>query len=257
VIVILGCAVIGLLIGSFLNVVSWRVPRQRSIVRPGSACPACGHPIRARDNIPVVSWLALRGRCRDCRAPISVRYPLVEIVTAGLFALVGARFGATWELVPFLYLAAVAVVLTLIDLDVHRLPDVIVLPSYAVAVLSFGSIAVAQGDPWPVLRALLGGVALFAFYFVLLVAYPSGMGFGDVKLAGLLGIYLGWLGWGSVIVGGFAAFVLGGLFSIGLFVVRRAGRKTAVPFGPWMFLGAAVGIAIGEPVWEWYLGLLG
>lgn len=249
-------AVLGLIIGSFLNVVVWRVPRGESIVRPPSACPACGHPIRPWDNVPVVSWLALRARCRDCGEPISARYPLVEAGTAVLFGAVAWRFGLAWELPAYLYLAAIAIALALIDLDVKRLPDAIVLPSYAVAAVALGAAAVAQGEYTPLVRAAIGGAALFVFYFLIAFAYPSGMGFGDVKLAGVLGIYLAWLGWGSLVVGAFAAFVLGGVYAIGLLLARRASRKTGVPFGPWMLVGAAVGVAVGEPLWDWYLGLM-
>src|SRR5580698_9168633 len=125
------CAVLGLAVGSFLNVVIYRVPRGESIVRPRSSCPSCGAPIRERDNIPVVSWLVLRGRCRDCQAPISARYPLVEFSTGVLFGLTAWHFGADWALPAYLYLAAIGVALAMIDLDVHRLPNKIVLPSYA------------------------------------------------------------------------------------------------------------------------------
>lgn len=249
------CAVVvvGLAVGSFLNVVVWRVPQGLSIVRPRSACPGCGHPIRARDNIPVVSWLALRGRCRDCREPISARYPLVEAGTAALFGLTAWRFGYAWDLLPFLWLAGAAVALALIDLDHTRLPDVIVLPTGMVGALAFAAIAVAGGEGAALGRAAIGAAACLAFYFVLLVVQPAGMGFGDVKLAGVLGLFLGWLGWGALVVGTFAAFLLGGLFALGLLLVGRAGRKTKVPFGPWMLLGAGVGIAAGEGLWEAYL----
>src|SRR5690554_4155885 len=175
--------VLGLLIGSFLNVVVHRVPLGRSLVRPGSACPACGAAVRPRDNIPVLSWLVLRGRCRDCRAPISARYPLVEAGTAlafaGVFALtvLGDR---PWALPAFAYLAAVSIALTLIDLDVRRLPDAIVLPSYPV-MAALLTLASWQGGDWPaLLRAAIGGVALFVFYFVVMIVKPGGMGFGDV-----------------------------------------------------------------------------
>jgi len=246
----------GLLIGSFLNVVIWRVPRGESVVRPPSACPSCGHPIRRRDNIPVLSWLILRGRCRDCSEPISRRYPLVEAGTGVLFALVALRFGVGWELPAFLYLATIGVALALIDLDTKRLPNAIVLPSYLVAAALLGVAALAGGQADSLLRAAAGGAALWAFYFLMALVYPAGMGFGDVKLAGVLGMYLGWVGWGALVIGGFAAFLLGGLFSIGLLVTRRASRKSAVPFGPWMILGAAIGIAAGEAVWATYLGAI-
>jgi len=250
--------VLGLLIGSFLNVVVWRVPRGESVVHPPSACPRCGHRIRSRDNVPVLSWLLLRGRCRDCGAPISPRYPLVEAGTGVLFGLTASFTGLSWTLPALLYLAAIAVALTLIDLDVHRLPDAIVLPSYAVAaVLLLVADLAPDGalDTAAVVRALVGGAAMFAFYFLLLVVRPGGMGFGDVKLAGVLGLYLGWFGWGALAVGGFGAFLIGGLFSVALLLTGRAGRKSGVPFGPWMFAGAIVGIVAGEPLWSAYLSV--
>lgn len=248
----------GAVIGSFLNVVIWRVPRGESVVAPPSACPACHHRIRSRDNVPVLSWLLLRRRCRDCSAPISRRYPLVELLTAVLFALVALRFadGPTFAAVPaYWYLAAIGVALTMIDLDTHRLPDAIVLPSYPVLAVLLALASWGAGDFGALLRALIGGVGLFLLYFIPLVIRPGGMGWGDVKLAGLLGAGLAWLGWGSLVVGGFAAFLLGGSFAVGLIVTRQAGRTTPVPFGPWMVLGAAVGIAWGEPLWDAYLGL--
>src|ERR1700712_4336651 len=126
------CAVVGLAIGSFLNVVIWRVPRGESVVRPGSHCPSCDHPVRPYDDIPVVSWLLLRGRCRDCGEPISARYPLVEAGTSALFVVIAVHFGFSWALPAYLYLAAIGVALAMIDIDVHRLPNKIVLPSYGV-----------------------------------------------------------------------------------------------------------------------------
>lgn len=251
-------AVLGLLIGSFLNVVVWRVPRGESIVSPPSACPRCGGRIAARDNVPVVSWLLLRGRCRGCGEPISARYPLVEGGTAALFAGAAAVIGPSWALPAVLYLVAVGVALALIDLDVHRLPDAVVLPSYPVAavLLLLSDLAPADGlDGGAWLRALVGAAGLLTFYLVLFVARPGGMGLGDVKLAGLLGLYLGWFGWGSLVVGAFGAFVLGGAFSVVLLASGRAGRKSGVPFGPWMIAGAFLGIAVGEPLWRAYLSV--
>jgi leader peptidase (prepilin peptidase)/N-methyltransferase len=252
-------AVLGLAVGSFLNVVVWRVPRDESVVRPPSACPACGHPVRPRDNVPVVSWLLLRGRCRDCDAPISVRYPLVEATTSVLFALVVGWLGASWALPAFWYLAAVSVALFLIDVDVRRLPNAIVLPSYPVAFVLLALASANPGGPSDfsaLLRAVLAGAALLVFYVVLRVVYPAGMGLGDVKLSGVLGLYLGWVGWSAVVVGAFAAFLLGGVYGVALVVLRRAGRKSTLPFGPWMLLGAAVGLVAGPAVAGWYVGLL-
>lgn len=252
---VVASAVLGLAVGSFLNVVVWRVPRGGSVVRPRSACPSCGSPIRPVDNIPVLSWLALRGRCRDCSEPISFRYPLVETGTAVGFVLMTVRLGLVPELPAFLYLTAVGIALALIDLDFRRLPNAIILPSYAVLAVLFGAAALITGDGAAALRVLIGGATLWGIYFILAVARPGGMGFGDVKLAGLLGGAMAWLGWGSLVVGAFSAFLLGGLFAIGLLVAGRAGRASKVPFGPWMILGAAVGIGVGEQIWEWYRGL--
>ena len=268
IVLIVLAGVLGLIIGSFLNVVVWRLPRGESLSHPDSACPHCGHPIRWWDNIPVVSWLVLRGRCRDCAGPIATRYPLVELGTGLAFAGVSWWLLTTWApatpfaafvltAVAFLYLAAVSIALGLIDLDTHRLLDVIVLPSYVVGALLFGAATIVSGDPGPLIRAAIGMAAMFAFYFVTWFIYPSGMGFGDVKLAGVLGLFLGWLGWGAVAVGAFAAFVLGGLFAVILLVLRRANRKSGIPFGPWMLLGAWVGVFAGETIARGYLALFG
>lgn len=246
---------LGLAVGSFLNVVIHRVPRGESLIQPGSYCPSCGAAVRHRHNIPVAGWLMLGGRCADCKAAISARYPLVEAGTAALFVAVTARFGWSWELPAYLYLAAIAVALAAIDLDVMRLPDRIVLPSYLVALVLLAP-AVIAGQSWAaVTRGLVAAALLFTFYF-LLAALPKGMGAGDVKLAGLLGLYLGWLGWSSVAVGTFAGFLLGGLAGAVLMVLRRAGRKSRIPFGPAMLAGAFLAVFAAPAVADWYLSLL-
>lgn len=257
---LLGVAgLLGLVVGSFVNVVVWRVPRDESVVRPRSACPACGHPIRPRDNVPVVSWLLLRARCRDCGAPVSGRYPAVELATAALFVLstwwLASRPDGLWLLPAVWYLVAMSVALTLIDVDVHRLPDRIVLPSYAVVGVLL-AVASAGTDQWDaLLRGAIGLVVLWLFYFTLVMVYPRGMGFGDVKLSGVLGMVLAWFGWGPLVVGSFAAFLCGGLYGLALMVARRAGRKSQIPFGPWMLLGATIGVLVGEDAWDAYLGM--
>jgi leader peptidase (prepilin peptidase)/N-methyltransferase len=244
---------VGLAIGSFLNVVIWRIPRGESIVSPPSACPSCHAKIRSRDNVPVLSWLILRGKCRDCSTRISARYPLVEAGTAALFVVLALRIGPEPELPAFLYLGAVGVALALIDLDHQRLPDSLTLPSYAVALVLLGGAALADGDSEPFLRAVIGGVALFAVYFAIWFAYPKGMGFGDVKLSGLLGAYLGWVAYGALVTGAFLGFLIGGVFSIGLVLLTDAGRKSKVPFGPFMLLGALIGILTGSSLVDAYL----
>jgi len=236
---------LGLAVGSFLNVVVYRVPLGESVVRPRSHCPGCGAGIRPRDEIPVASWVLLRGRCRDCGTRISIRYPVVELTTGLLFALLAIRFGASWELPAYLYLAAVGVALAAIDLDTKRLPDRLTLPSYPVAVVLLGVAALAGDAPGDLVRALLGMVALGGAYFLLAFIYPAGMGLGDVKLAGVLGLYLAYLGWGTLVVGFAAGFLLGGVFAIALLVAGRAGRKTGIPFGPFMIAGAFVAVFFG------------
>ena len=253
----LAAGVFGLIIGSFLNVVIWRVPRGESIVSPPSACPSCHTPIQPRDNIPVVSWLLLRGRCRSCGAAISARYPLVEAGTGVLFALAAWLVGPTWALPAALYLMAISVALSLIDIDHHRLPNAIVLPSYPVVLVLLLLPALADGRMDDLLRAVLGGLALFAFYFLLAFIYPAGMGMGDVKLAGILGMYLGWLGWGVLVVGGFLGFVLGAVVGGALMALGRAGRKTRIPFGPFMIAGTLAGLVWGQNIADWYVGRLG
>ncbi|MEV7971874.1 prepilin peptidase [Cellulomonas sp. NPDC089187] len=253
-------AVLGLVIGSFLNVVVWRVPRGESVAHPPSACPRCGHRVRARDNVPVLSWLLLRGRCRDCSAPIGARYPAVEAGTAVAFALVGWWLGWSWALPAFWYLVAVSVALTLIDLDVRRLPDVIVLPSWVVGVLllTVASWDSGQSSDWGALgRALIAAVVMGASYLLILLVYPAGMGLGDVKLAVLLGLYLGWIGWSALVVGWFAGFLLGGIVGVVLLLTRRAGRSTQLPFGPWMLAGCWIGLVVGPTVAAGYLELVG
>ncbi|MEI7777927.1 MAG: prepilin peptidase [Actinomycetes bacterium] len=252
-----GLAVLlGLAIGSFLNVVIWRVPRGESVVKPPSHCPGCDREILGRDNIPVVSWLLLRGKCRSCGNPISGRYPSVELLTAVIFGVLAVKFGWSLQLLAFEYLAAATIALSFIDLDTKRLPDVIVLPSYFVGTLLLAIAAGTSGEWHRLLGAGLGALALFGFYFSTWFVFPRGMGFGDVKLAGVLGLYLGWLGWGPVVVGAFSGFLIGATAGVFLMAFSRAGRKSAIPFGPAMCVGTLTGILIGQPIATWYLTLL-
>lgn len=266
-------AAFGLAIGSFLNVVAYRVPAGLSVVSPPSACPHCGHEITARDNVPILSWLLLRAACRSCRAPISARYPIVEAVTGVVFLVVSLRFAPAFlgellvaptlaaaaglEWIAFLYLGAVSVALAAIDLDVRRLPDRIVLPSAAVGVALLGAADLLRGDPVAFGTAAAGSGAAALLFAVLWFVKPGGMGLGDVKLAAVLGLFLGQLGLAQLVVGVSAGFVLGGVFGIALLVVRRAGRGTAIPFGPWMLAGAWVGVLAGPALAHGYLALVG
>jgi leader peptidase (prepilin peptidase)/N-methyltransferase len=227
------------------------------LLRPASHCPNCDRPVRPWENVPVLSWLALRGRCAGCLQRISVRYPLVEAATAALFVAITLRVGLSPELPAYLYLGAVSLALALIDLDVRRLPNSIVLPSYVVGVALLalpavlGPAELAQSAT-AAGRALLAMAALFAFFLAIAYLYRGGMGLGDVKLAGVLGLYLGWLGWSSVLVGAFSGFLLGGLVGGILMAARRVSRKTPIPFGPFMLAGALLAVFLADPIASWY-----
>jgi leader peptidase (prepilin peptidase)/N-methyltransferase len=250
-------ALLGLLIGSFLNVVVHRVPRGDSVADGRSACPACAAQIRPRDNIPVVSWMLLRGRCRDCAAPISARYPLVEAGTAALFGAVGLRVGASWVLPVLLLLAAAGIALALIDLEFGRLPFGITVPLLGAVALLLVPAGLADG--WsPSATALLSAAAWVAVYGgIWLATTGRGMGFGDVVLAPSLGLALGWLGWGPSLVGLLGGFGLGALIGIALIASGKVARRAQVPFGPYMLGGAALGVFAGSTLWSGYLHLIG
>jgi leader peptidase (prepilin peptidase)/N-methyltransferase len=250
-------ALAGLVIGSFLNVVIARVPAGESVVRPPSHCPACGVPIAARDNLPVLGWLLLRGRARCCGARIAVRYLVVEAATAAAFAGVTwwalQRPGTAWALPAFLYLAAISIALAIIDLDTLRLPFTIVAPAYPVSAVLLGAASWAADDRGPAIRALAGGAALWGLYRLLHLIYPAGMGYGDVRLAGVLGMYLGWLGWPALGAGAFLGFCAGGLGGIVLLATRRTQLRAAIPYGPYLITGAWLGVLAGAPLAHWYL----
>ena len=241
----------GLAVGSFLNVVVHRLPRGESLLRPGSHCPHCRVKVRPWHNVPVLSWLLLRGRCAGCGRWISARYPLVELGTGLLYVAIAARFGPSPALPAYLYLAAVGIALALIDAAIQRLPNAIVLPSYLV-----GALLLVPAGLDGLLRGLVAMAVLWTFYFALSMVYPGGMGFGDVKLAGLLGLYLGWLGWSSVLVGTLAGCLLGGFAGVALVLTRRASAKTAIPFGPYMLAGALLALFAAAPIAAWYASFL-
>ena len=252
-----GLAILGLLIGSFLNVVIHRVPSGLSLLTPASSCPTCGHAIRVRDNVPVLSWVVLRGRCRDCRAPVALRYPLVEATTALLFTLVGWRLGPTIYLVAALVLVAAGVALFVIDLDLLRLPFAITGVAAAGTLLVLG-VDVVLGNADPVLTAVLSMLLWLAVYGgIWLLTAGRGMGLGDVALAPVLGMALGWLGWGSSLVGLAGGFILGAVVGLALIAGGKAGRRTRVPHGPFLLVGAAGGMLVGQPLWLGYLGMVG
>ena len=246
---------LGLAVGSFLNVVIHRVPRSESLVRPGSHCPGCDAEIRNRHNLPVVGWLVLRGRCADCAAPISARYPAVELITALLFVATTvqlAQLHLLAALPAYLFFVSAGIALAAIDLDVQRLPNAIVYPSYLAMALLLTVASTVTGSFEPLVRAAVGGAVLFAFFLALAFANPKGMGLGDVKLAGVLGAALGFLSYPAIFVGTFAAFVLGGVIGAVLIIARRAGRRTLLPFGPAMVAGALIALFASGPLVDAY-----
>ena len=252
--------ILGLAVGSFLNVVIYRVPRSQSVVSPPSACPACGNRIKGYDNIPVISWLILRGHCRHCKAAISARYPFVELSTAIFFGVIARKFETPnshllFLLFAFLYLAAITIALALIDLDTRTLPNAIVLPSYGVGIVLLSLSGYLNSDHRAILRAFVGGAVMWLLYLAMALMYPDGMGFGDVKFAGVLGLFLGYLGWDVLVTGAFAAFVLGGLFAVLLIILRKSNLKSGIPFGPWMVAGAWLGVFFGVPIVQSYLSI--
>lgn len=234
--------------GSFLNVVVYRVPRKESIVRPRSRCPHCGRELTAADNVPVLSWLVLRGRCRTCKGPISPRYLVGEMGTAVLWALCALRLRGIWLPVVYGALFWVLLALSLIDLEHKILPNKIVYPATIAGVAGFAAAAFGIGEPWWIVRGLVGGAVAFTFFLVVALIYPAGMGMGDVKLSFLVGLALAFAGWGTLYVGLVLGFAIGAVAGVALMLVGKAGRKTQVPFGPFMALGTAISILWNQAV---------
>ena len=239
-------ALFGALLGSFLNVVIHRLPRGESLAKPPSHCPECQAPIKPYDNIPIVSWLVLRGRCRNCGTRISPRYPLVEALTAVLFALVVIRLGADEDVWLGLAFVLVLVPVTFIDLDLRLIPNKITVPGAVVALVL---VAVFASDD--LVEHLIAGFAAFIFLFLAALAYPAGMGMGDVKLAGVMGLYLGRNVGAAMLI----ALLAGSLVGVAVMAKkgRAEGRKTAIPFGPFLAFGGLVGLFAGDEITDWYL----
>jgi len=246
-------AAFGAVIGSFLNVCIHRLPRGASVVLPASACPRCGHELAWFENIPIVSWLVLRGRCRACRAAIGIRYPIIEAITAAMFA------GGWWAyssapalLASRLVFGCALIVLFAIDLEHHLLPNVITLPGIAVGFLF--SLATEPGWQASLIGILVGGGVLFgvaeAYYRI---RHEEGLGMGDVKMLAMVGAFLGWK---LMLMTLMMASLCGSLIGLLLIATRRGGLKYALPFGTFLALGAAAAATVGPAVLDWYLGLL-
>jgi leader peptidase (prepilin peptidase)/N-methyltransferase len=236
---------LGLLVGSFLNVVIYRLPRGESLLRPASRCPGCGTPIKPWENIPVVSWLILRGRCRSCGASISARYPVIEALTAAAFVGAALTRGVDDDLAVWLPFVAMLIAVAGIDLDHRIIPNKILLPAAI-----WGLAATIAFRPDNVDDSLIAGGIAFTALLVAAVAYPAGMGMGDVKLAGVMGIYLG----SGVAPAMLAAFLAGSV--VGVAIIAREGRdarKKGVPFGPFLALGGLIGVYAGPELVDVYV----
>lgn len=241
--------IIGLVIGSFLNVVIHRLPLGESVVRPRSRCPHCGHQLSGLENVPVISWLALRGKCRECGAPISPRYPLIELATGMLYvAVVAAAWDDPARIALGLILVTALVPITAIDLEHRRIPNKITGPT-AIALIIAGTAL----DPGGQLDRLMWAAIVALPFFALALALSKSMGLGDAKLMGVMGLALG----RAVVPGLFVAFLAGTL--VGIAIMARHGRKsrkTAVPFGPFLALGALVAFFVGDELMQTYLDTL-
>jgi leader peptidase (prepilin peptidase) / N-methyltransferase len=236
--------VLGLLVGSFLNVVVHRLPRGESLVHPRSRCVGCGTQIAAYDNLPVVSWLVLRGRCRHCGTKVSARYPAIEALTGTVFGVVAGVLGVDADLWLELPFAAVLIAVAAIDLEHRIIPNRILAPAAVWAIAAWAAI-----DAGMLPEALAAGAGAFTFLLIAALAYPAGMGMGDVKLAGVMGLYLGL----AVIPALLTAFVAGSVVGIAILVREGAqARKKGVPFGPFLALGGLVGLLAGDELISLY-----
>ncbi len=255
----------GLAIGSFLNVVAHRVPLGMSLSRPPSSCPTCGTTIAPRDNIPLVSWLLLRGRCRHCGSPISIRYPLLELACGLLWLGSFLALGPSWVLPAYLWFGSATLALIATDLEHHRLPNRIVFVGLTVGTVLLAAGALLDGQPLTrVGWAALAGLAYFGFMLVLAIAVRGGFGFGDVKMAAMLGLFVGYqpllasVGFvevfGSLTIAGFGAFLVGGMVAAALLAARKRGRKQEIAFGPAMIVAAWVAVIWGSPLFMAYIG---
>jgi len=241
-------AVYGLVIGSFLNVVIDRVPKRESVVRPRSRCPQCDAAISSRDNIPLLSWLLLHGRCRSCGLPISVHYPLVEAGTAIVFGVTAAHFGAGWNLAIYLVLFVGLIPLAVIDGYQRLLPIRVLYPVLATTIALLLADTLDHHDWRRLLVAAACGAVWFGAYFVLNLLRPDALGFGDVRLVGLLGLSVGWLGVSVVFIAFFASNLLGIVCALVMLALQKAHRDTPIPYGVFLALGAGVAVLVGPSI---------
>jgi leader peptidase (prepilin peptidase) / N-methyltransferase len=247
--------ILGLIFGSFATAAAYRIPRRESLSKGRSKCPHCGHEITALENIPVFSYVFLRGKCRHCGERISPRYPLTELATGILFALSAWKFEEKFGLIAFCAFFWVLVVLTVIDLEFKLLPNRVVYPSFIVGWIVLVGLALIDGTPERLIDGLVGAVIFGGVFFVLAFAVPAGMGMGDVKLGFVLGSFLGFLdGYGLVLLAMFLAFLSGSIIGVLAAAVTKGGRKMKIPFGPFLALGTAIAVFAGRPILDAYLG---
>jgi leader peptidase (prepilin peptidase)/N-methyltransferase len=239
-------AIFGAIVGSFLNVVAYRLPRKESLLHPGSRCPQCETPIKPYDNVPILGWLWLRGRCRACGAPISWHYPAVEATAALLCALCVVKFGADSDVWLPLVFVLLLIPITLIDLEFTIIPNSLTLIGAVAAI-----VLTAAFNSDHLVAHLIAGAAAGGFFLIAAIVYPAGMGMGDVKLAGVMGLVLG----RAVVPAIFAALLLGTVVGAGVMARYgvREGRKKGIPFGPWLGAGSLVGLFFGDAIVNWYL----
>jgi leader peptidase (prepilin peptidase)/N-methyltransferase len=243
----------GLVIGSFDNVAIYRIPEGKSLWKPRSFCPHCGKTIVWYDNIPLVSYSLLRGRCRNCGESISFRYPLIELISGLLFLAVFAKVGFAWtaELLPYLFMVTVLIIVSVIDLQRQIIPNKVIYPAIPIGLAAMGIVALVHGDGWIILRSLIGlaigGVPLG----LVALLVPKGMGMGDAKLAAFTGIFLGY----HQLTALFFAFLLGSIGGIALMLAGKKGRKSRIPFGPYLAAGALVALFWGPAIYNFYRGL--
>ncbi len=251
--------VFGAVIGSFLNVCIYRLPRNLSIVSPSSRCPSCQSPIRPYDNIPILSYIILGGRCRNCKAPISVRYPFVELLNALLYATVPLRFGFGWHIPVLFAFVSALIVITFIDLDFQIIPDVITLPGVLIGLIMA---TIIIPDPFSrnhqvgFLNSLIGVISGGGLFFIIALLGEKAfgqeaMGGGDIKLMAMIG---GFLGWKSILLTTFAASLIGSIAGIIIMVIKGRGRGLKVPFGPFLSIGAMISLFFGQEVLYLYIG---
>ncbi|OFW59508.1 MAG: hypothetical protein A2V52_08460 [Actinobacteria bacterium RBG_19FT_COMBO_54_7] len=243
----------GLVVGSFNNVAIFRIPESKSLWTPRSFCPQCGKTIVWHDNLPLLSYAILHGQCRNCHESISARYPLVELITGLLYLAVFAKCGFTWkaELLPYLFMVTVLVIVSVIDIQMQIIPNKIIYPAIPIGLAAMGIVALVRGDGNIILRSLIGFAIGAVPLGLLALLIPKGMGMGDAKLAAFTGIFLGYY----QAIALFFGFLLGSILGILLMVLGGKGRKSRIPFGPYLAAGALIALFWGPAIWDFYRNL--